>query len=231
MTEGGAAPTAAKTERVYVKIMGRRMLVNATADDAAEMRKGKRRFSAIKSRSRERALDLIRRGDNIAASIEAVCRCSQIESSEARLPVILSLLAGAPATVVWPVFLSEWSRCDDTWLLMPQLLTLLRRNAPGWAYLDDYQRAVLDGLPGLITVYRGCSLERVHGLSWTLSRKVAAKFARGHRGISIRRPTIARARMRRVDVFAVFVDRKEDEVILDPDRLRSVVSDSAPWGE
>jgi hypothetical protein len=38
------------------------------------------------------------------------------------------------------------------------------------------------------------------------------------------RPTIAAARVRRDDVFAVFVDRKEREIILDPEKLLAVVT-------
>jgi hypothetical protein len=200
-----------------------RIVVEVIPAHAVELRKGKRKHAALKSRWRARALKLVGRGD-FAASIEAVRRCSLLESSAARLPAILRLVEGAPAAVFWPVFLSEWSACDDTWPHMPRLLGLLRRNAPGFSYLNDDQRRLFDGLPDHITVYRGCSLERMHGLSWTLSKKVAERFARGHRGLSVPRPTIAAARISRDNVFAVFCDRKEDEIILDAEKLRDVSS-------
>ena len=76
--------------------------------------------------------------------------------------------------------------------------------------------------PDDFTVYRGCSLERVYGLSWTLSPNVAKGFAQGHRFIPVPEPTIASARVSRNDVFAVIVDRKEDEIILDPAKLWAV---------
>ena len=57
------------------------------------------------------------------------------------------------------------------------------------------------------------------GLSWTLSPSVATRFAHGHRFIPVERPTIVSARVHRDNVFAAFVDRKEDEIILDPEKL------------
>jgi hypothetical protein len=220
----------AKTERVYMNCMGRRILVKVTPAHADYLRKDKRKLSALKSRRRARALKLIGRGD-IVASIEAVRKCSMLVGSEARLLTIVGLLERAPAEVVWPVFFSEWSHCDDTWQHMQRLLTLLRRNAPGLSYFDDDQRALFDALPKDITIYRGCSLERVFGLSWTLFPNVAVRFAQGHRFIPVPQPTIASARVRRDDVFAVIVDRKEDEIIVDPKKLWNVRTQSAHAGK
>jgi hypothetical protein len=192
--------SGAKTERIYTNCIWRRILEMVTPEYAAWQRKRKRQDSARKSRDRARARKLISRGD-IAASIEAVRRCSALESSEARLLTIVNLLEGAPAAVFWPVFLSEWSHCDRTWPHLHRLLTLLRRNALGISYLDDNQRAFFDVLPEDITLYRGCSLERVYGLSRTLSPNVAKGFAQGHRFIPVPEPTIASARVSRNDVF------------------------------
>lgn len=69
-------------------------------------------------------------------------------------------------------------------------------------------------------VYRGCSRERVRGLSWTLDEKVAQSFARGHRGIPVPDPVVVCGEIGRKHVFGVFNDRDESEIVLDPNRVR-----------
>lgn len=68
------------------------------------------------------------------------------------------------------------------------------------------------------TLYRGCSLDRIHGLSWTTDRKVAEGFVYGHRGMRVPDAVIAKTRIRKNDIITVVTDRGESEVIIDPDQ-------------
>ena len=144
--------------------------------------------------------------DDLQAAIAAVRERSLLSSSERRLETILDLCEDVPA-VFAEVFLSEWPLCDDTWRLRRRLLWALRRTELN--------------LPGRRTVYRGCSSERVRGVSWTTLPDIALGFALGHRTIGVPQPVIAKAEIKRG--FATFDDRSEREVVLDPKRLRGLI--------
>jgi non-ribosomal peptide synthetase component F len=47
---------------------------------------------------------------------------------------------------------------------------------------------------------------------------VAEGFARGHRGIVVSDPVIATAQVYKRDILAIFIERKESEVLIDPRR-------------
>ncbi len=77
--------------------------------------------------------------------------------------------------------------------------------------MTDDERTHLAGLPESITVYRGYSHPgRRHGMSWSLDRRVATRFAgrfgaRGH---------VARCQVAKSDVIAYFAGRGEQEIVL-----------------
>lgn len=125
--------------------------------------------------------------------------------------------------IIWPIFLHTWSACDDTWHHRGELLTLLRRiKEDRFDSFTDEPRRAYDALPSRVRIYRGCSQERVFGLSWSLSKDVAATFARGHRGKRVSDAVIATTTIKKSDVFAVLDDREEQEVLIDPNGIRSV---------
>ena len=70
------------------------------------------------------------------------------------------------------------------------------------------------GLPATMTVYRGQSADASPGLSWTLDRKVAERFARGHRGMKLPNPVVLEITVSRDDVALFITDRDEAEVVL-----------------
>ena len=146
-------------------------------------------------------------------------------NSVTRLPVMLRRLFREPPAVFWPVFLEAWPSCDRTWESRSALLSLLRRTSASESsrrYFDPKALAFYDGLPDPVTIYRGCSRARVRGVSWTTDRASAATFARGHRSIAVPDPVIAQATMPKQAVFAVFTERSETEVLVDPRRLRKL---------
>jgi len=72
-----------------------------------------------------------------------------------------------------------------------------------------------NGLPKRITVWRGGDRYRVRkGLSWTMDRSVAEDFARGHRFIFNKYPTLLTAEIDRTEVALVDNTREERELVL-----------------
>src|SRR5262245_38026515 len=102
--------------------------------------------------------------------------------SRARLPALLRLIRDRPPEVFWPALIETWSMCDDTWWAKPILLDLMR---------SQDTRPDIEPLQWPVQIYRGCSRLRVRGLPWTMDRKVAEGFARGHRGKSVPDPVVA----------------------------------------
>ena len=73
-----------------------------------------------------------------------------------------------------------------------------------------------------LTVYRGQQNEDgKFGLSWSLSHAVAERFARGAWHRVPTEGVIYVAQVRRNSVMAYLTDRQEEEVIINPDRLRN----------
>lgn len=68
--------------------------------------------------------------------------------------------------------------------------------------------------PTRMTVFRGQNAGAPLGLSWTLDRKVAEEFARGHRGIRNRHPVVLERVVTRDQVAFVCDDREEKEIVL-----------------
>lgn len=143
-------------------------------------------------------------------------------NSETRLSVMLNLIEDQPAAIVWPVFLRAWPICDATRYQRRDLLRLLRSLSSARDFFDADGATFFDRLPDPVTIYRGCSRPRVRGVSWTTDRDVAAGFARGHRGIRVPDSVVAQAAVPKEAVFAVFTDRNESEVLVDPRRLRKL---------
>ena len=89
------------------------------------------------------------------------------------------------------------------------------------ALMTKGERHTLDCLPETFPVYRGFTLNRLRGVSWTLSKKTARKFAKSHgqydedRGL----PRMAEAKAHKKDVLAYFHGRGQDEIVIDPASL------------
>ena len=142
-----------------------------------------------------------------------------------RPQVLLQILQRSEcAEIFWRAFDRAWSVVDASWSYHQEFLALLRRHLPErkFSYLSSNNRPLLETLPTIATVYRGCSADRVHGIAWTLDPGVAECFARGHRGIPVQNAVIAEAQIPREAVFAAFAEREESEVVLDPSYLKNL---------
>jgi hypothetical protein len=115
-----------------------------------------------------------------------------------------------------------WSICDCTWKVRELLLHQLKSASAeicATAYFSDASRIFFESLPTDITVFRGCSRERINGLSWTTEAVVARNFAHGHRGIRASEPVLVTATVKKKNIFAVITDRTENEVVCDPSQI------------
>ena len=101
-------------------------------------------------------------------------------NSKDRLPDLLGVMENMPGPMFWKAMIHTWSVCEDTWQYQDRLLVLLRQHAET-APARIRNALLYDELDDLI-VFRGCSRQRVRGISWTTDRRVAKKFAVGHRG-------------------------------------------------
>jgi hypothetical protein len=140
-------------------------------------------------------------------------------NSDDRAQRLLELTADSDPAVFWQVFHQVWNNCDDTWYLQLDIIEALELNReaqPPRLFWNDEQKAFFDALPEVVTIYRGCSRERMRGVSWTTDKAVAEGFARGHRGITVPDAIVAEYRIAKPDIITVMPDIAESEVIIDP---------------
>lgn len=123
---------------------------------------------------------------------------------------------------LWPVVGHVWADSENIYESLDEWVELWRTNCRRKrTVMRKEDRELFRGLPDTITVYRGvnCSdewegVEAIEsGLSWTLSRKKAIWFARRGTGL----PYIAAASVQKRHCFAFFSERKEQEIVVDPD--------------
>lgn len=106
---------------------------------------------------------------------------------------------------------------NDPNLNKRSLLAMFRSIAPQ-KLMDEEEYELFQSLDDVVTVYRGVTsynAESVGVLSWTLNREVAEWFAHryGEDG------AVYEAQIEKKNIYAVFLGRNEEEVIVDPERL------------
>jgi len=97
--------------------------------------------------------------------------------------------------------------------------------------MTPYNRRVVTKLPHEVTIYRGFSGDHRDGMSWTLSKRTAEFFAEYSANGPRRRffygtqqgpvPQIVTGVCKKSDIIAVFSDRKEREVVILPESVKS----------
>jgi len=193
-------------------------------DDADNIASAKRDWAKTWRESKAAARHAIV-ADNDDKTAKAIWDYALLLSSERCVQEVLPLLEAAKPTAFWKAFYECWNIFDDTWQFMPRLLRALRRNAtqaPPYTQMPRVSAKIFDTLPDDVQVFRGCSRERVAGLSWSLSRDVATQFAHGHRGLVVPHPVIAEATISKRAIFALMTSRAERELVLEPDKLTHI---------
>ena len=147
--------------------------------------------------------------------------CDSYSRTEAMVYEMLK--APSPADRV-KVFLDWANICDAPWpwrSIIADILRLACAKVVLADLLELDERTFYDSLPDVVPVWRGCERGRERGLSWTTDPAVASGFATGRRCFN-KEPTILTAEIPKPHIFAVFTDRNESEIVLDPRRLRKL---------
>jgi hypothetical protein len=167
--------------------------------------------------SMQRYLSLIEPSEPPAKQVERIKRAlfGPDVNSHASCEAMVRLLVGRAPEVFWPALRDVWPACDDTWKWKNFLLDLMlsQKIRPNLERIKKWP----------VRIHRGCTRARIRGLSWTIDRAVAEKFARGYLGIPVPDPVIAVAVVEREAVFVALHERNEGEVLIDPRRLRKLV--------
>jgi hypothetical protein len=219
--EFAARQLVAMRKRLIATVRGRADQLGKIAVAELLRRRKMTARKAAATRKARTAIKAVRAGDKsqVIPAIEAIRERSILVDSLNRLPIVLDLLAGTPPEVFWPVFLDVWCVCDCTWPWHTFLLDLLR-DVHSQLSPRDFMGAengkFFDALPDLVQVYRGCAAYRTRGISWTADRDVGMKFARGIRFDNEPDRVLVEAIIPKQAIFAVFTDRKESEIVLDP---------------
>ena len=148
----------------------------------------------------------------------------QFDSYERPAALALVLARAPTAADCLRVFLEWGCVCDAPWWNRSLIADFLRRACVETELVDVLGPDALffySDLPDSILIWRGCERGRERGLSWTTDRAIAEGFAIGRRTTN-ERPTLVRAEIPKKHIFAVFIERQESEVIVDPRRLRKV---------
>lgn len=95
------------------------------------------------------------------------------------------------------------------------------------AFDGEAARQAFKRLPKKVTIHRGTvEDEDRYGVCWTLSRDTAVFFATKHGRFRVTdsKPVILSATVNRDDIFALLFERNEQEVLISPESLDSVVT-------
>jgi len=114
-------------------------------------------------------------------------------------------------TKYWSILSGIWTDTENQWQNLEQWKELLSVNRSSRHYLmDESEVQLLNSLPELVTIYRGCVKGlNEDGLSWTLDKAKAEFFAnRFSKGGIILEREIPKS-----DIIAVLTGRGESEVI------------------
>jgi hypothetical protein len=155
---------------------------------------------------------------------DAANKLGEFDSHSRSTALQLVLLRSTVPTDTLRVFLEWGNVCDAPWWGRSVIADCLRHSLRKVALADCLgpdELTFYNALPAIISVWRGCEQGRERGLHWTTDRAVAEGFAEGKRCTN-KRPTLVQAQIPKPHVFAVFVNRQESEIVLDPRRLRSV---------
>lgn len=90
--------------------------------------------------------------------------------------------------------------------------------------MNEEEKRVFDSLPKIVKIYRGIRVddeldEHNIGLSYTFNKEKAEWFAKRFSQDGKGTPTLIEATIDKDDILSVFLDRDEDEIIVNPDKV------------
>ena len=139
---------------------------------------------------------------------------SEFCNSYQRIPAILRLESDPAEPLKWFRLLGEeWTDCDNVGQYKDEILERLRdaTRAQLDAMMNEEEQAAWADLPDEITAFRGCSAINQDGMSFSLSRDIAANFLSLHR-YETEEPLLVEAKIpKRFSVLKLV--RSEQEII------------------
>jgi hypothetical protein len=129
---------------------------------------------------------------------------------------------------VWPLVGSIWTDSEniwqnydawrDIWSLDDEDNTFVIENRH--LVMSEEERAMLAAMPETLEVYRGCRDHELNGegMSWTLDRDRAVRFARAYRRDDDT-PVVIVGKAKKADVLAHFIGRNEREIVVFPEYI------------
>jgi len=112
----------------------------------------------------------------------------------------------------WDTLGFVWMDSENIWQNIETWQELWNCERPSKSSsMNEHERKVLASLPRELSIYRGFTEGRVEGMSWTLDRDVAVRFAQRFGGIA----AVAVAHAKKDDVHAFFDERREREVVIE----------------
>ncbi len=121
----------------------------------------------------------------------------------------------------WEMLSMAYQHTNNSFLYLTQIKELFNSNRQEkQLIMDDQERMELDNLPEELTIYRGMTVDedtsKNYGISWSLDKKVAEKFAYEFphnynvRGLTM---MVKELKVKKEQITALFLGRKEYEVI------------------
>jgi hypothetical protein len=138
--------------------------------------------------------------------------------SSGMLPALLDI-ADDILSEHWLVLLGElWVSFDNIGLHGYDLFWAIHERVPDMdsvirELMNDEERMAFEALPEQITIYRGCGPKNIFGFSWSLDRKIAAKFPFSSR-YRTEEPKLLTATISKYRAAALKLARREQEVIV-----------------
>jgi hypothetical protein len=154
---------------------------------------------------------------------EVLCYLLRFDSY-ARTEPMTYMMMFAPPRHRLQIFLEMGNEYDAPWPYRSRIAKALRcsiAQVPLVELLEPEARDFYMALPDPVQISRGCERGREHGLHWTIRRALAEAFAHGKRCRNAN-PTLVSAEIPKRHILGVFVSRDEDELVVDPRRLRKL---------
>jgi hypothetical protein len=100
----------------------------------------------------------------------------QWHDSWTRLPALLKLADRMDRAQWLQVLGNCCDCCDNIGRCRPQLRRLMPEKGPVLELMSNDEAKAHSALPDRLTIYRGCGPGNIRGASWSLDRKIAARF-------------------------------------------------------
>ena len=123
--------------------------------------------------------------------------------------------------IYWETLSYHYPLCKNTYRFNKEIKEVFTADVPGKeALMTNEVKGFINNLPETITIYRGMTLEEEecgnYGVSWTLNKKVAEKFAYNYLynyDTRNKKRIVKEIEINKSNIITYFNDRNEEEII------------------